>query len=188
MKKWHNLFFLLMASVAISACSSMRITSDYDREANFSQYSTFSFMLKDPSAKINVGLNELNQRRVMSNVGAEMAARGYEEVQKNPDLLINFYLKTQNKQDVMYDPYWGGWYGMWGPYRQPYSVTEYTEGNMVIDIVDAKKKQLIWQGVATGAMDSDVKDPDKQVAKIIQEIFTRYPHKAHEAFGYKPKG
>ncbi|GJM61580.1 MULTISPECIES: DUF4136 domain-containing protein [Persicobacter] len=186
MKNWQNLFFVLIAALTFSACSSVNVSYDYDRGADFSSYQTYSFMIKDPDQKINVGLNELMIRRVMSNIGGEMSARSYEEVENNPDLLINFYLKTKDKKNVYYDPYWGGWYGPWGPYRGP-QVTEYTEGNLVIDIVDAKKKQLIWQGVATGSIDGKMKNPDKTMQKIVNEVFLRYPHKANEAFGYQVK-
>lgn len=73
------------------------------------------------------------------------AAKGFMK-SENPDMLISIFTKEKERVDVYnnagfgWGPYWG--WG-WGGYS---NVTSHTEGSLYIDIIDAKKKELVWQG------------------------------------------
>jgi hypothetical protein len=52
-------------------------------------------------------------------------------------------------------PFYGGYYGYGYGYYGAWALTSLTststyEGTLKIDIVDAKRKQLVWEGVAVG--------------------------------------
>lgn len=86
----------------------------------------------------------------------QLEARGYRYDQKNPDLLINFNAKVESKVVVTQTPippyydYRGMLYSRWGSYGYETTVDQCKEGTLNIDIIDAARKQLIWEGVAIG--------------------------------------
>ena len=64
-------------------------------------------------------------------------------------------------------PYGGYGYGSHGV------VTTYTEGTLVIDIIDAGTNELVWRGSAVSPMSDetyDAKDINKAVEKILEEF------------------
>ena len=77
---------------------------------------------------------------------------------------------------------WGalaGFYGGWPGYGWGEDVYQYTEGTLNIDLVDARRRQLVWEGVAVG----EVQDPDstgspQKVDQVVAEIFAKYPFRA----------
>ena len=69
--------------------------------------------------------------------------------------------------------------GEWGPYWGPNNTTVSTsiEGTLYIDVLDTKKKALIWQGIGTGYLDN-APTPEKKEERIhefIEKILTKFP-------------
>ena len=55
----------------------------------------------------------------------------------------------------------------------------YTEGTMNVDLVDARQKRLVWEGVAVGRV-ANLR-PEQRAQRVnstIAEIFANYPHRA----------
>jgi hypothetical protein len=99
----------------------------------------------------------LTTQRLKAAVTREMTARGYVYAEANPDLLVNFSARLQNKIDVNTTPvpmdYYGyrrGLYGPWPGYAMATDVDRYTEGTLNIDLIDAARKEMVWEGVAVG--------------------------------------
>lgn len=180
---------LLTASVAaglLAGCASgPTLRSDYDHSANFAQYRTFAFM--SPLGTDRAGYSSLLTERLKQATRGQLEMRGYTYDDSKPDLLVNFNGKLQEKTQVTpapppMGPYYGyraGFYGGWPGYGWGDDVYQYTEGTLNIDLVDARRRQLVWEGVATG----EVNDLDKaqSVASVEQgvaQIFSRYPFRA----------
>jgi hypothetical protein len=94
---------------------------------------------------------------------------------------VNIFLKIVDKQQVRssgsgYYSYRGGYYGTWSGY--PYVETvDYREGTLSIDLVDTKRKQLVWQGIAEGEVqDEALKDPGPAVDRVVTLIFSNFPY------------
>ncbi|AZW43653.1 MULTISPECIES: DUF4136 domain-containing protein [Bordetella] len=180
---------LLTASVAaglLAGCASgPTLRSDYDHSANFAQYRTFAFM--SPLGTDRAGYSSLLTERLKQATRGQLEMRGYTYDDSKPDLLVNFNGKLQEKTQVTpapppMGPYYGyraGFYGGWPGYGWGDDVYQYTEGTLNIDLVDARRRQLVWEGVATG----EVNDLDKaqSVASVehgVAQIFSRYPFRA----------
>ena len=116
-----------------------------------------------------------------------MEMRGYVYNTADPDLLINFNGKLQQKTQVTQappaiGPYYGyrsGFYGGWPGYGWGDTVYQYTEGTLNIDLVDARRKQLVWEGVAVG----EVRNPrwphrSRAWKKAVAQVFSKYPFRA----------
>ena len=176
---------LLSAVVFLSACaSSPTIKSDYDHSANFASYRTFSFY--EPLGTDSSGYSSLVTQTLKSAVRQELESRGYSYAETGADLLVNFNAKLQEQTRVSQYPsmigpgyygYRGGFYGGWYGYET--YVDQYTEGTLNIDIVDAHRKQLVWEGVAVGRVTrKHEENRDAALRAAVTEIFTRYPFRA----------
>ena len=119
--------------------------------------------------------------------------RGYTYSESNPDLLVNFSgllaRKTGHdsldKQAVGYYGYRQGErvpvYKTWSTYTYDKGTKEYVEGTVNIELIDAKARQLVWEGIAIGevrAKTLKAEDPSPQIAKAIGHVFEKYPFKA----------
>ena len=59
-------------------------------------------------------------------------------------------------------------------------VYQYTQGTLVIDIVDAKTKTLVWRGSATGTVDGQQRSPEEmqqRVNNVVAQIMANFPPK-----------
>jgi hypothetical protein len=66
---------------------------------------------------------------------------------------------------------WHPWY--WGAGQN--TVNRTSEGTLYIDLIDADQKELVWQGMGTAALASDVDRKQKRINKIVGEILEKYP-------------
>jgi hypothetical protein len=178
----------LAALLLAGACATgPRIVTNADPDGDFRQYRTFAFE-KRLGTDRESGTRTLLSHHLVEATTAEMQKRGYELVEDNPDLLINFYVSTTEKIDVRSTPgpFWGGYYGYrtygaWSGYET--RVTQYTEGTLNVDVIDARKNQLVWEGAMIGRV-RDLGDDGLQarVQQAIRELFGRYTYQAGMGF------
>lgn len=173
---------LVLTAAMISACASgPTIRADADPSANLASYKTFSFF--DDLATDKSSYTTMLTSRLKAATQRELESRGYKMVDSNPQLLVNFNVNVQEKADVESTPgvggYYGyrmGMYGMWAGYPQDVHTTHYKAGTLTIDVVDASKRQLVWQGVAEGRIHkSALENPGAAIDQAVADIFTKYP-------------
>jgi len=164
------------------SCSSVNVYSDFDKKTDFSNFKTYAFYKKGID---KVEISDLDKRRILRAIENELQAKGM-VVSDNPDVLINIFTKSREKIDVYnnsyngwYPWYYGYGYGYYGPgYGFGYTnVSTSTEGTLFIDLIDARKKELAWQGIGTGVL-SYQKSIDKKEARInefVSKIMMAYP-------------
>lgn len=168
-----NLFIFLIAS-----CSSVSTTYDYDPAEDFSKLKTYSwFEGQIPGDAL--AENPLIQKRVKEAIDKELAAKGYELKEGvDVDFIVVTHAGTKERMQVTD---WGsyGWYHpWWGPYGGRTDVSYYKEGSLVIDIVNAKEKELSWRGIGTKTIEPAPTDPQKAQAKIdqiVMKILANFP-------------
>ena len=177
---------IAMPALLLTACASgPNVRSDYDKSADFGSYSTYAFM--DGAGPDGDGYQSLFTQYMITAITAEMEKRGYTK-SNNPDLLVNFNAVLQEKTKVTSSPapmpmggyygYRGGFYDPWGGYgyATQTNVSQYTEGTFNIDLVDAKKKQLVWEGVAVGRItEKKLENLQETVQNGVPQFFDKYP-------------
>ena len=178
-----NLWQTMIAILVLSACTSTpKVRSDFDRSADFSTFRTFAFV--DTLATDRSGYSTLLTGYFKSAVEREMIGLGYTQVAQNPDLLVNFSTNSEARTDVRstgysgYSGYYGYRYGMYSgiPYSNDVSTVHYKVGTVNIDVVDAKKKQLLWEGTTEGKLTKEVmENPQAAVNAAVGNIFAQYP-------------
>ncbi|MFY1921365.1 DUF4136 domain-containing protein [Achromobacter xylosoxidans] len=175
-----------LVTILAACASSPAIKSDYDHQADFSRYRTFGYM--SPLGTDKAGYSTLLTERLKDATRGQMEMRGYVYDATNPDLLVNFNGKLQQKTQVTeappppMGPYYGyrsGFYGGWPGYGWGDTVYQYTEGTLNIDLVDARRKQMVWEGVAVGEVQNpDTATSSQNIDKAVAGIFAKYPFRA----------
>lgn len=169
---------LVLTVIWLGGCavSSVAVRSDYDRQANFREYTTYAIVTDKNKSNDPVLGSELNQKRMAQALDAEMKARGYTPVpaDENPDLLLGFQTDAKDKQYTYNNNTWGywRWYGT-GPQTR-----QYQEDRIILNMVDANTKELVWQGWAVGQINERKKDRDAAFREAIYKIMQEYPHRA----------
>ena len=171
MKSLKPLFLLVL--FALTSCATVRVVSDYDKEANFNDYNSFAFYKPGvDQAKIS----DLDKKRVLRAIESQMTAKGMTK-SETPSLLVSFFTKEKERVDVYNNHYgygWGWnpwWYGGYGS-----NVSRTTEGSLYIDLIDAKTNELVWQGVGTANLiTDDMERKEERIREIVQEILAVYP-------------
>ncbi|OEK09026.1 hypothetical protein A8C32_14130 [Flavivirga aquatica] len=171
---------LLALLIVVTSCSSVRVAADYDKNATFTEYKTFAFF-KTGIDKAEI--SDLDKRRILRAIETELLAKGFTKSEK-PDLLISLFTKSQQRVDVYNNSWgygtwgWGGWGGFgpgwgWG-WNQP-SVSTSTQGTLYIDLIDANKKELVWQGMGTGYLSRSMEKKEERIKEFVSKIIEKYP-------------
>lgn len=186
---------LLVAASLVAGCASgPNVRSDFDRSADFGKYRTYGFVSQ--AGTDTAEFRSLATQTLQAAASREMESRGYTR-SDNPDLLINFKGKLEEKTDIestpapMYGPGWGygGWYGApWGGYGTTEVTTRrYKVGTLVMDVIDREKRQAVFQGGIEGVVTKEMMQ-NKQAAieQAVAHIFSRYPFVAGQSAPVAP--
>ena len=179
MKRSIKILSILLLALVVTSCSSVKVAADYERSTNFNDFKTFAFF-KPGIDKAEI--NDIDKRRILRAIESELLARGYTK-SETPDLLVSIFTKSNQRVDV-YNNYWGagawGWGGFgpgwgwgWG-WNQP-MVSTRTEGQLFIDLIDADKKELIWQGQGTGYLTRNVEKKEERIKEFTYKILEKFP-------------
>ena len=173
-------FLSLIILITLSSCSSVRVNADYDKKVSFSNYKSYAY-LKSGIDKAEI--SDLDKKRILNSIDEVMQSKGFSK-SENPDVLISIFTKERERVDV-YQNYgfgWGaGWgWGMgwgWNPYwGMGYSnVITTPEGTLFIDIIDAKTKELVWQGEGSGYLTKKTEKKDARIIEFVSKILEQYP-------------
>ena len=174
----HYLILITFIVLSMTSCESVRVAADYDRAVSFDTYKSFAFF-KDGIDKAKI--SDLDKRRILRAVESEMLAKGFVK-SETPDLLVNIFTKERQEVNV-YNQNFGmhGW-GMnwgWGPVMgwNQTSVSNSSSGTLYIDLIDANKKELVWQGMGEGYLSSRMDKKEARIVEFVAAILEKYPPK-----------
>merc|ERR1711916_252153 len=135
--------------------SAIKVTTDYDSGVKFENYKTFAFY-KTGIDKADI--SDLDKKRILRAIEKELIAQGFTK-SDNPDFLVSIFTKSRERVNVNQNNLGMGWGWGWGwnPWMMGggfnnVNVSQFTEGTLFIDFIDKDKKELIWQGVGSGAL------------------------------------
>lgn len=170
MRTINFLSFALL--LVFTSCSSVRVNSDYDQNVNFESYKTFAY-LKNSIDKVEI--SDLDKKRILRSIDEVMTTKGLNK-SESPDILISFFTKENQQVNVYNNNNYGwGWNPYWGMNFGYTNVTSYPEGTLYINFLDAKTKELIWQGMGTGHLAEEAKLKDERIKDFVSQILAQYP-------------
>jgi hypothetical protein len=195
-------FRIAMAGIAVAllaagCASGPDVRADYDKAADFGKYRTYGFV--SAPAGDTTQFKSLAQQNMQNAAAREMEARGYTR-SDNPDLVINFKGKLEEKTDIestpapMYGAGWGygGWrgapYGGYGMYGGTEVTTHrYKVGTLVMDVVDREKRQVVFQGGVESVVTKEMmENREAAIAGAVGHIFSKYPFVAGQSAPVPP--
>jgi Domain of unknown function (DUF4136) len=182
--------------LVLSACASPKIGYDYDPGANFSTYHKYEWIERnqEKTGDRRVDNSQLDIR-IRTAVGAQLHVKGYTAANDQPDFYVAYSAVLNDMTpDVSTQYYSQGMAG--GPFvlsvdtRSPNGPTtgaitpandspSYLTGTLLIDIVDAASKKLVWRGTAAGAVDPGLtsQQRDERIRTIVREMLSHFPPK-----------
>jgi hypothetical protein len=172
----RSLCVAALALQALSACGTGPSIRSFEHpEFDLSEYRTFGFHESAAAAARADPVREF----IRAALDREMRSRGYQYAEQ-PDLLINFYLQTEEKDTVSTSPasyfgWRGGYHWAADPVRDD-AITTYTAGTLNVDVIDRARNELAWEGVAIGTIrDKALEAPQPAIDAVIAKILQRYP-------------
>jgi len=157
------------------SCGSTKISSDYDTNADFSNYKTFAFS----QTTKDLPVNELVKDRILNAITNNLKSKGFSE-SDNPDMSIELGVQTRDKTDYQTTSYgMNGYYGRrWrigtGISTASSREINYTEGTLVINLVDNKRDKLLWMASATDVVDNNATSQEN-ITKIVNQMMSSFP-------------
>ena len=162
---------------------------NFDRESNFSKFKTYKWVaIKDAA-----NTSGLLDKQIKAAVDAQLAMKGLTKVEADPaDLYIDYQAAVNQEKEFSsystgmgptwgYGPGWygGGWYGGGTSSMTTGQTSTIYVGQLVVDMYDSTKKDLVWRGIASKSLDPKAK-PEKQqknLAKTVKKMLNNYPPK-----------
>jgi hypothetical protein len=177
---------LLLGPSGCTTASRVGVTNDFDHAVNFRAYKTWAWYPQQPRDAESgpaKGYESFLDKRMRAAVASEMTQKGLTEVTTSPDIYIAYSARVEDKQQV--SPYYNGLgypYGYgYGYYGRNYSpVTQYKAGTVVIDIIDARRKELAWRGTGQAQVDKNTID-EAETHRIVNGILSTYPPQDNNA-------
>lgn len=139
-----------------------KVTFDSNPSAPFASYKTYAWTQGTPVPE------SLMEQRIHEGVAAQLAAKGLTPTNATPDLFVATHAVTQDHPQLLVNGF--GW-GLGGVA----SVENYTVGTLVVDLYDAKTRQMVWRGVATDSVSSKPQKNAERINKAIEKMFAKYP-------------
>ena len=188
MRLYFFFFLLFLSLFVVSGCSSLRVHTDFDPAADFSSIHTYAWNKVNVSGDA-LADNPLLYKRIVMVVDEYLHDRGYKKTTpETADALV--ILRGVSKEKLRLTDVGGRGHYASGPWYHPRRsyptgpdiVRYYTEGTLIIDIVDPHKKELIWRGTATGVIHrySDREKEKKVIEQYVRQILDQFPP------GHKP--
>jgi len=181
------ILFLALSALALTpGCSSVTYKHDFDKSADFTALKTYAWVTvpSNPAASVQAALqrNDLLDKRIKESANNQLTAKGYTQNADSPDFLVLYHTGTEDKINVTdwgygYGPYGYGYGGYGGWYGGGVDVQQYKEGTLILDIIDAQTKQLVWRGFATAALNPDapMEKREKKLNEVITQILSKFP-------------
>lgn len=179
-------WLLLLGTSGCTTASRVGVTNDFDHAVNFRAYKTWSWYPQQPGDAESgpaKGYESFLDKRLRAAVAIEMTQKGLTEVDKAPDIYVAYSARVEDKQQV--SPYYNGMgypYGYgYGYYGRNYSpVTQYKAGTVVIDIIDAHRKELAWRGTGQAQLNQN-SIGEAETTRIVNGILSTYPPQGNNA-------
>lgn len=169
--KASNFLVLSLIIFLFASCSSVRVSSDYQKQTNFQDYKTYKIAKQDK--EFPIGVNPINQQRIEAAIITNMEERKYMIANVDPDLLVSYYVTINTEQAIdTYTRYYG--YRYRGLVVTDVDVREYKEGTLIIDLVDNKSQEVVWHGKATGTVSENMKNVEEKINEAVDAIFQEY--------------
>jgi hypothetical protein len=176
-------FTLIAIAIVLNACADIPVTTDYEPGWQPPEPAVYTWMAHKMNSSDPIADNDLVLARVHRSVDEQLSMKGFTltDNEAKANMLLTYHIGAEEKLDINtfhshygYYPCWG----CWGPgFDSDVWVTQYTQGRLIIDLIDAKTKQLVWRGVATRRVPNfdTPQQRDQYIRDTVAAIFKKFP-------------
>jgi len=184
MKSIRTTVVAVLVLAAATTAFGISVKSDYDKMFDLTKLRTFAFK-NDRASNDPLSSNTIEAERLQSALTAQLQANGFSQDLQDPNFIVAFYSRSKQKTEIESTPGFGFGSGFgWGydmPYRERWRWGlgpdiwgyNYTQGCVMVDIIDAKTNQLVWRGVAMDTL-SGINQSDKQANEVAKDLVKRF--------------
>jgi hypothetical protein len=196
MKRLSHLFntaclvgFLVLTGACNLSELVVKINTDHDQSAQFSQYRTYNWYQPEPTASSSgEGVNPSLQQHLKRAIEQEIAKKGLQKTTDNPQVLLAYDVSVKKPAQLPAQNNAAGTgygYAYQVGYRYDYGhakmanfqpVDNYIPGTLIIDVIDASSKELVWRGWAEDVVE-DFNADYRTVENYVDDIIDKYPPK-----------
>ena len=139
----------------------------YRRNIDFSKYRTYAWR---PWKLGHPALNPQIHRGIVAALETQMEARGLQkQTEGRPNLFVTYHAGRRTKS--VKDPF--------GPARKTAETDEvaleYTQGTLIVDLLDGKTMQQVWRGVATAVVSEEFEENEDKVDRACERLLADFP-------------
>jgi hypothetical protein len=184
MKTPAMLAAILVAAAA--ACNPVTVRTTEAPDAHLSKLRTFT--IATPTVKKANAVSDNNDPMLSNSIAnqtlrqdlaMDFQAKGYTLTSESPSFAVAYYASAQQKLDVTnwdYGYQYWGYHRFWHGYGYPTeTIQQYTEGTVVVDVIDPATKELLWRGQGQAAVSQDPATYTAELAKTVQAIVAKFP-------------
>jgi hypothetical protein len=175
----RRLLGIAAAALALGACSTLNVQSDWNTTIDFTKYKTWNFK------QDTLPYSTFTQERIRQEIGNTLMSKGLTRDETNPQLIVIYRVNTGSQTQYTtvssggygYGPAWGGYYGGYGGVGVSTTTQQQIPtGALTIAIVDPKINQMVWRGEADSQL-SDNQSNAQLVQQAITQMFAQFPPK-----------
>ena len=178
--KFRNGVVVLLAIMLTACGSAPRIETMQAPGADLTAYQSFAFV--DPLGTDRAGYASLISQQLKFSTRRELELLGLNHVDEasEADLLVNFHahLDERIRTRTVSDPYMGptfydyryGFYSPWPAYTTHTEIQQYSEGTLVVDLIDARTNEMVWEGSARNTVTEKTR---RDAALVIDDAVAR---------------
>lgn len=154
--------------LSLSACSDLQIRTSQSWETDFSQYRTYAWnrgiAARDPSI----------ESQIHAAVDFELPFKQLHRVERagSPNLYIFTYASDAEEHVI---DQWEYEVGLPGAANARSGALTLPIGTLLVDLVDARSRQLVWRGQAIKVFVPPMSE--ETLRRAVREIFRHYPWK-----------
>jgi hypothetical protein len=185
---------LLFAAVllAVAACTPLPKTGyDFDRSANFSGYKSYGWV---PGEQEKTGDRRADSSavdmRIRLAVGTQLRLKGYQTISEGtPDFYVAYHVGLKDNSPTSSSQYYSdgmaGQAFMHSADTRPLNsqtpsfngTSSLLTGTLLIDIIDAESRKLVWRGTAAGDVDPGLtsEERDERMRAIVRKLLSHFP-------------
>jgi len=162
---------LFISMLGVHDAIAQKITVQFDQDADFSHFKTFTIMPGHLNSKNPALDSDLVRKQLDDDIEKALVKKGLTHVSDHADLNVVYRLGAARRTQL--ETYPAGWRG-WGTrvVRVPYA-----EGTLVIDLRSTASRSLVWRGIAE-EQKSDATKLQGKLDDMVKKSFDKYPPKS----------
>jgi Domain of unknown function (DUF4136) len=147
--------------------NAQKVATDFNESVDFSAFKTYSWR------KAKAAENAIADNRIHTSIAAQLSKKGFTEAESGGDVLVTYRVTNKDKKETERIPNMNRRGGYSGSSRVS---RVYTQGTLLIDILDGKSKELIWRATCKDSV-NDVAKFEKRLGEDVEKAFKKFPPK-----------